>query len=74
MGKYRTKPQGVVPDFTPKADRQAEKAVTLLFSNCITCGGIIHYGYYGRYGDSGTCSKKCESEQAQKPLDFGEPK
>lgn len=61
-------------DYTPKKDRDDMKEVTLLFTPCITCGKTILYGYYGRYADSGTCSKKCESEQAQKPLDFGEPK
>ena len=63
-----------IPDFTPKADRQAEKAVVLLFSNCCVCGEKIDYGFFGRWGDGGTCSRHCEVTQQAKPKDFGEPK
>ena len=63
----------VIPDYTPRSDREKTKEVTLLFSDCINCGKVITQGYYGRYRNGGTCSKKCEGEQAQKPLDFGEP-
>jgi hypothetical protein len=40
-----------------------EKEFNLSLTDCINCGGKIHYGYYGRWGDGGTCSKKCEREQ-----------
>lgn len=64
-------PNPVIPDYTQKK-RGGEQEVTLLFTSCCNCGKTIVMGYYGRHGDGGTCSKKCESEQAQKPLDFGE--
>lgn len=33
---------------------------------CCICNKPVG-GFYGRWGDGGTCSKKCEKEQAQKP-------
>ena len=73
MKNRHSNPPGVIPDFTPKNIRE-KKEDELFFKECVVCNGNIGYGYYGRWSDSGTCSKKCEIEQAQKPLDFGEPK
>jgi predicted nucleic acid-binding Zn ribbon protein len=32
---------------------------------CIVCTSTIIRGYYGRWGDSGTCSRKCEKTQEE---------
>jgi len=72
MSKNRFNP--VIPDYTPRVEKEKPKEVTLIFNPCINCGKVIVQGYYGRYGDGGTCSKACETIQAQKPKDFGEPK
>lgn len=63
-----------VIDYTPKRKGEGgEKEVTLQFTPCIHCGKAIMEGYYGRFGNGGVCSKTCNTAQAQKPLDFGEP-
>jgi len=36
---------------------------------CIMCGKPVE-AFYGRWGTSGTCSKKCEQEQEKKPKFF----
>ncbi len=36
---------------------------------CIVCTKPVA-AFYGRWGDSGTCSKKCELVQEQKPRFF----
>jgi hypothetical protein len=41
--------------------KQSETGLSL--TPCMVCGKRLVYGYYGRWGDSGTCSRKCESEQ-----------
>lgn len=58
-------PKGVVPDFTPRTVKEKKEDI-LFFSDCCVCGGHIGYGYYGRWGDSGTCSRACEKAQQQK--------
>lgn len=35
--------------------------------HCMVCQKAVE-GWYGAWGDSGTCSKKCEQDQASKPL------
>lgn len=72
MAKNRFNP--VVPDYTPRAEKEKPKEITLIFEPCCLCGSPIKQGYYGRYGNGGTCSKKCEGEMELKPKDFGEPK
>lgn len=54
---------------------EQEKVIKLSFTACIRlgCQNEIIDGYYGRWGESGTCSKSCESLQAEVPRDFGEP-
>lgn len=69
----RNNVKGPVPDYTPRKKVETQEIV-LQFQPCINCGKKIVEGYYGRYGDGGTCSKACETVQSQKPLDFGEPK
>jgi len=59
--------------YAPKGNKKEDDEIQLDFSPCINCGAGIYMGYYGRYGNGGTCSKSCEAKQAQKPLDFGEP-
>lgn len=48
----------VIPGYTPKSERAKE--VTLTFEPCCICGKAITQGHYGRWGNGGTCSKKCE--------------
>jgi hypothetical protein len=59
--------------YSPKESRRTTDSPQLYFSPCINCGAIINEGYYGRYQNGGTCSKNCDSQQSQKPLNFGEP-
>ncbi len=63
----------VIPNYQPRSEKKVEE-VTLTFEPCCLCGEPIKQGYYGRYGNGGTCSKTCEKEMAAKPRDFGEPK
>lgn len=47
-------------------EKEKGKGVTLL--PCINCGKTITLGgYYGRHGEGGSCSRKCEREQEAKP-------
>lgn len=52
----------VIPDYTPRGQKKAEVSESWLkpFKPCCICNGAISQGYYGRHGDGGTCSKKCE--------------
>ncbi|MBP6949126.1 MAG: hypothetical protein KBC41_04025 [Candidatus Pacebacteria bacterium] len=34
--------------------------VILKFSPCVVCGNTVSKGYYGHWGNGGTCSKTCE--------------
>ena len=44
-----------------------ESAVrALTFAPCLACGAVITGGYYGRFGDAGVCSKKCNAAQSAK--------
>lgn len=63
----------VIPNYQPKSERKVEEP-TLTFEPCCLCGNPIKQGYYGRYGNGGTCSKACEKVMELKPKDFGEPK
>ena len=63
----------VIPNYTPRTERK-ETEVTISFEPCCLCGIPIQQGYYGRYGNGGTCSKACETKMSAKPKDFGEPK
>jgi hypothetical protein len=59
MAKNRyNKPAPQPVDYTPKAKKEAE--VKLIFENCCVCNKPIVEGYYGRWGNGGTCSKTCE--------------
>jgi len=44
------------------SDAEAKK----LLYNCMICGKPIE-GFYGRWGNVGTCSRKCEVIQEGKP-------
>lgn len=55
----------VIPDYTPKKKEQVE--IKLDLRPCLMCNKQITDGYYARYGESGTCSKKCMIEQDKKP-------
>lgn len=52
-------------DYTPRGQKKEEE-ITLTFKPCCICNKAITDGYYGRWGDSGTCSKKCEQQQEKK--------
>lgn len=58
-----------VPDYRPKAEREKDnEPQTLVFKPCCNCGKQITAGYYGRFGDGGVCSKKCNTAfEASKP-------
>jgi len=56
----------VIPDYTPKGQKEAE--VTLTFKPCCVCNTVITAGYYGRWGDGGTCSGKCEATRQDMQL------
>lgn len=72
MGNNRfNKPTPQPVDYTPKKKEQEE--VKLNFKPCIVCGKQIGTGYYGSWGDGGTCSKACESIQEDKRNDYGYP-
>jgi hypothetical protein len=51
----------------PLHQAKKEWPETLTFKPCCVCGGIITDGYYGRHGDGGTCSHKCELVKATQP-------
>lgn len=57
----------VVPDYTPKSERGKKEECHLVFNPCVHCGKKITEGYYGRWGDSGTCCKDHERLHALKP-------
>lgn len=57
----------VIPDYTPRSEKKKEEVVSLSFNPCCHCGKAIVQGYYGRWGNAGTCSKTCEKEQEKKP-------
>ena len=57
----------VIPDYRPKTERKGTQEISLEFKPCIVCGGPITTGYFGRWGNTGTCNKKCEKEQEDKP-------
>lgn len=40
---------------------------------CVVCEKQISQ-FYGRWGSGGSCSRKCELIQEEKPKDLGEPK
>lgn len=42
------------------------------FDPCIICKIVITEGYYGRWGNFGTCQKTCEVVQEGKPRLFGQ--
>lgn len=48
-----------VLDYRPKAEREKDNEVRLVFKPCCNCGKQITQGYFGRWGDGGVCSKKC---------------
>lgn len=56
----------VIPDYTPRSERNKKEEISLTFNPCINCGKKITEGYYGRWSDSGTCSKSCEMQQVKK--------
>ena len=60
-------PRGQTLDYTPKAQKAPEVKIDLL--PCMVCHKAITDGYYGHWGDNGTCSKKCEQvQEAKYPL------
>lgn len=62
MGSNRFNQQGVkIPDYTPREERKKASEPTVTLSNCCVCQKTITDGYYGRHGNGGTCSKKCEN-------------
>jgi hypothetical protein len=62
MGNNRYNQRGdKIPDYTPKEERKKVEEPTVALLPCCVCGEVITTGYYGRHGDSGTCSKKCEN-------------
>ena len=38
----------------------------LTFAPCLACGKAISDGYYGRFGDGGVCSKRCNDTESKK--------
>lgn len=68
MGSNRyNKPTPQPVDYTPKAERKKEEVV-LIFKPCCVCGGTVRGGYYGRWGDGGTCCKTCEAKREDEQL------
>lgn len=57
----------VIPDYTPRSEKKKVEEVILQFNPCCNCGKKITDGYYGRWNESGTCSKTCEKVQEEKP-------
>lgn len=68
------KPFNGIPDYRPKSERNKDEEFKIKLEPCCLCGKPITDGYFGRWGNGGTCSKKCESIMEEKPKDFGEPK
>lgn len=63
--KQQRAPNPVIPDYRPKSEKVVE--TPLSFTPCCNpgCdkkGKPITDGYYGRWGNSGTCCGKCENE------------
>lgn len=57
----------VIPNYTPRSERNKEVVEHFEYKPCIICGKKITEGYYGSWNDGGTCSRKCEMEQEKKP-------
>lgn len=55
--------------YTPKTERETPTERKLDLSPCLVCHGPVDTGYYGRWGNGGVCSKKCNTvqEDVQKP-------
>ena len=51
------------------AEMQEEAKNSVLLEACLVCGKRPQFGYYGRWGDTGTCSRKCEATQQEKKDD-----
>lgn len=51
-------------DWQQKNKKEEQQCV---FKPCCVCNKPILEGYYGAWGDGGTCSKKCELVQETKP-------
>lgn len=47
-------------DYTPRQERKKVEEPTVALKPCCVCNKTITQGYYGRHGNGGTCSKKCE--------------
>ena len=54
------------PQYQPREERKKEPEVRLRFEPCCLCGNPITQGYYGRWGNGGTCSKTCENKMESK--------
>lgn len=55
--------------YTSKEERLKEP--TLVFKPCLVCQKAITDGYWGRWGDGGVCSKKCNEVMEIKPKENG---
>lgn len=49
----------IIPDYTPHGQKKVEEE-TLTLKPCCICSKVITTGYFGRWGDGGTCTAKCE--------------
>ncbi len=49
-----------------KKKTRPEESPPLQFKPCLQCKKTIEAGYYGRWGDSGVCSKKCNQLYGKK--------
>lgn len=64
MGSNRyNKPAPVA--YQPKA-KVYDTGERVILKPCCACGGVVEKGYYGSWGNGGTCSKKCELVQESK--------
>lgn len=61
-----------VPDYTPRVEKEKPKEVVLIFQACCVCNEPVNTGYYGRWGEGGTCSKKCETKREDMQLYMGD--
>ncbi len=61
----------VIPDYTPKKDRQQIKDEGIPSKPCIICSKLCKP--YGMWNDGQTCNSVCEKVKERQPRNTGEP-
>lgn len=65
-------PNPVIPDYTPKKERQQVEDKGLPMKPCLICQKLCQP--YGMWADGQTCNSVCEKVKEHQPRNTGEPK